>query len=87
MTVKLLTEQHLEFLSLKGGCKCSSESNLVKVPNCWKFHVAAMPWIQLYLLGNAVLTEDKQALWTDGRYFLEAEDTLDCNWILMRSGR
>ena len=26
MSVKLLTEQHLEFLSLKGGCKSSSES-------------------------------------------------------------
>lgn len=34
--------------------------------------------------GFAVITSNKQALWTDGRYFLEAEDTLDCNWILMR---
>ena len=25
MIVKLLTEDHLEFLSLKGGCTCSSE--------------------------------------------------------------
>ena len=30
MIVKLLTEDHLEFLSLKGGCTCSSESALVK---------------------------------------------------------
>ena len=30
MTVKLLAEQHLEFLSLKGGCTGSSESTLVK---------------------------------------------------------
>ena len=30
MTVKLLTENHLEFLSLKGGCTGSSESTLVK---------------------------------------------------------
>ena len=30
MTVKLLTEQHLEFLSLKGGCTGSSESTLSK---------------------------------------------------------
>ena len=28
MTVKLLTEHHLEFLSLKGGCTGSSESTL-----------------------------------------------------------
>ena len=39
MTVKLLAEHHLEFLSLKGGCKGSSESTLVKVPHCWKSHV------------------------------------------------
>ena len=30
MIVKLLTEHHLEFLSLKGGCKGSSESTLSK---------------------------------------------------------
>ena len=31
MIVKLLIEQHLEFLSLKGGCRGSSESTLVKM--------------------------------------------------------
>ena len=36
MTVKLRTEHHLEFLSLKGGCTGSSESTLVKMPHCWK---------------------------------------------------
>ena len=41
MAVKLLTEQHLEFLSLKGGCRGLSESRLVKMPHCWKSHVAA----------------------------------------------
>ena len=41
MIVKLLTEQHLEFLSLTGGCTGSSESTLVKIPNCWKSHVMA----------------------------------------------
>ncbi|CAG5121574.1 unnamed protein product, partial [Candidula unifasciata] len=35
---------------------------------------------------TAVITQDKAALWTDGRYFVEAEDTLDCNWILMKTG-
>ena len=30
MSVQLLTEHHLEFLSLKGGCTGSSESTLVK---------------------------------------------------------
>ena len=44
MTVKLLTEHRLEFLSLTGGCRGSSESTLVKMSNCWKSHaVAHMP--------------------------------------------
>ena len=41
MIVKLLTEHHLEFLSLKGGCSDSSESTLVKMSNCWKSYVTA----------------------------------------------
>ena len=41
MIVKLLTEHHLEFLSLTGGCIGSSESTLVKIPHCWKSHVMA----------------------------------------------
>ena len=40
MSVKLLTEYHLEFLSLKGVCTGSSESTLVKMPR-WKSHVTA----------------------------------------------
>ena len=38
MIVKLLTEHHLEFLSLRGGCRGSSESTKVKMPHCWKSH-------------------------------------------------
>ena len=30
MNIKLLTKHNLEFLSLKGGCTCLSESTLVK---------------------------------------------------------
>ena len=41
MTIKLLTEQHLEFLSLKGGCTGSAQSIHVKMPHCWKSHVRA----------------------------------------------
>ena len=37
--VKLLTEHHLEFLSLKRGCTGSSESTHIKIPHCWKSHV------------------------------------------------
>ena len=52
MTVKRLTEQHLEYLSLKGGCTVSEESILVKMPHCWKSHVAA----QLCVLGDLFRT-------------------------------
>ena len=41
MTVKLLTEHHLECLSLKGGGTGSSEATHVKMPHCWKSHVTA----------------------------------------------
>ena len=41
MSVKLLTEHCLEFVSLKGGCTGSSESTLVKMLHCWKSYVAA----------------------------------------------
>ena len=41
MTVELLTEHCLEFLSLTGGCTGSSESTLFKMSNCWKSRAAA----------------------------------------------
>ena len=40
-SLKLLTEHHLKFLSLTGGCTGSSESTLVKMPHCWKSDVTA----------------------------------------------
>ena len=45
MSVKLLTEHNLEFLSLKGGCTGSFDFTLVKMQHCWKFHVAAYTFI------------------------------------------
>ena len=39
--VRLLIEYYLEFRSSKGGCTGSSESIHVKMPHCWKSHVAA----------------------------------------------
>ena len=41
MSVKLLTEHHLELSSLKGDCTGSSESTLVKMSKCSKSHTAA----------------------------------------------
>ena len=47
MNVKLLTEYHFEFLSLKGGCTSSSESTLVKMPHNGGNHVLWLNWISM----------------------------------------
>ena len=49
MTLKLLTEHHFEFLSLRGGCIGSSESTHVKMPHCWKSHVTAHLFFSFFL--------------------------------------
>jgi len=37
--------------------------------------------------GTAIVTQNEAALWTDGRYFLQASNQLDLdNWILMKDG-
>ena len=56
MIVKLLTEHHLEFLSLEGGYRGSSESTLVKIPHCWKSHALAQISLLLSILYATVLT-------------------------------
>ena len=52
MSVKLLTEHHLQFLNLTGGCTDSSESTLVKMPHCCKSHVTAHLFIDFRALSN-----------------------------------
>lgn len=37
-------------------------------------------------IGTAIVTQTKAALWTDGRYFLQAQQELDSNWTLMKAG-
>ena len=56
MIVKLLTEHYLEFLSLKGGCRGSSESTLVKMSYCMKYHALAQ------ILSEIRLMPEKQPL-------------------------
>ena len=54
MIVKLMTEHHLEFLSLKEGCTGSSEFTLVIIPHCWNhmlrliFNLGSFSWIILF---------------------------------------
>ena len=76
MTVMLLTAHHLEFLSLKGGCRGSSESTLVKMSNCWKSHAAAQLFfysvtfshelIHFYILQDLLLIQfDDRLNWNE----------------------
>ena len=62
MIVKLLTEHHLEFLSLKGGCRGSSEYTHVKMPHCWKSHATAQIGLLAlniyFVLANSVDPDD-----------------------------
>ena len=63
MIVKLLSEHHLEFLSLKGDCRGSSESTQVKMPHCWKSHALA----QILFNQQLLPLFPNQYLWT--RYY------------------
>lgn len=36
--------------------------------------------------GTAIVTEQHAAMWTDGRYFLQASQQMDKNWTLMKMG-
>jgi hypothetical protein len=39
------------------------------------------------IIGTAVITATHAALWTRGKYFLQAETQLGCDWILMRESK
>ena len=62
LNIKLLTEHHLEFLSLKGGCPGSSESIHVKMPHCWKSHATAQLLWRINCICIAVLNAEIPSL-------------------------
>ena len=62
MSVKLLTEHHLEFLSLTGGCTGSSESTFVKMPYCWKSHVTAQ-MLRVKSHVDLLLVKENHTIW------------------------
>ena len=51
------------------------------VPECWQ----RRPWISNFdgSAGEVIVTLDHAYLWTDGRYFLQAEQQLDSNYYTM----
>ena len=58
MSVKLLTEYNLGFLSLKGGCICLFESTIVKMPHCWKSHAMT----KIIVNGSGILWNVKRRI-------------------------
>ncbi|KAA0201842.1 hypothetical protein HAZT_HAZT000279 [Hyalella azteca] len=38
-------------------------------------------------MGTAIVTDTAAALWTDGRYYLQAQQELDQTWVLMKEGQ
>ena len=38
------------------------------------------------MIGSAVITQSKALMWTDGRYYLQAQKEMDSNWMLMKDG-
>ena len=56
MIVKLMTEHHLEFLSVKGGCRGLSESTQVKMAHIlfrFSVHVLYLSGGQVYSISSA----------------------------------
>ena len=60
MIVKRLTEHHLEFVSLKGGCTGLSETTHVKMQHCWKSHALAqiLEYFLFYIFIHVHLSYD-----------------------------
>ena len=82
MIVKLLTEHHLEFLSLKGGCKGLSESTLVQMSNCWKSHATAQLYFLLLrsflsLIANS-LDPDKKPYYAVYHWYMKGNHKWSC---------
>ena len=79
MIVKLLTEHHLEFLSLKG----SPESTLVKMSNCWKSHAVTQFFLskkdEVLGQGHIILGNIVKAV----RFYLKLLAS-DCRCLLIR---
>lgn len=74
-----------------GGATCSL-APLSRSPACCLFvqllGVCQEPLSFLCLPppGTAIVTEEHAAMWTDGRYFLQAAKQMDSNWTLMKMG-
>ena len=82
MTVKLLPEHHLELLGLKGGCRGSSESTLVKMSNCWKSHAVGAQWLIGRVLDSRPRVRGIEPHWRHCLVVLE-QDTFYLSLVLV----
>ena len=71
MSVKLLTENRLEFASLKGGCTGSSESTLVKMPHCVAAQFEPMRTIR-WVVHSYLLEKEKFRQVPQIKFFMHA---------------
>ena len=60
---KLLAEQHLEFLSISGGCTGLSESTHVKMSHCLKSHAAAYLLLNFSSLFLLLQDDENKSSW------------------------
>ena len=79
MNVKLLTKQHLEFLSLPGGCTGLSVSTLVKIPHCWTSHDAAQI-MEVEKGSDQKLAQQDTSEWVFNPFF-----TANPKWVLWQT--
>ena len=96
MTIKLLTEQHLEFLSLKGGCTGSSESIHVKMPYCGISNVTAhIHYFIIFLTSYCdkqssgiflALIDERPLNWANGRKNISKFFTLNGPFEMKKKG-
>ena len=82
MSVKLLTEQPLEFINLKGGCRDSSEFTHVKMPH-FVNHMSRLKWLSRKVCESYTVLQHSHII--QNAYFLLSvlRADLPCHKILL----
>ena len=83
MSIKLLTEHHLEFLSLKGGCTGSSESTLVTLLeiSCHGSYVNCLPADDSHEMSSLFSMRSKK----DSQKLSSAAVVIGTYWLVLYS--
>lgn len=79
---KLMNDNHIDYYYIPS----TDEHNSEYVPDCWQ----RRPWISGFTgsAGDVLVGRNKAYLWTDPRYFLQAQQQLDANvYQLMKTGQ